>query len=1057
MKRKLVLFLTLFLVGIGVITAQTRVRGTVVDEAGEPIIGATVIIKGTSQATVTDLDGNFTITTPSGGTLVISYVGYVTQEVAADENVRVVLQEDSELLDEVFVVAYGTATKQSFTGSASVVKSDAIGKIQTSSVTNSLEGQAAGVQLISSTGQPGENPSVRIRGVGSINAGKNPLYIVDGATYDGPISTLNSADVESITVLKDAAANSLYGARGANGVILITTKRGAANKQTITFDAKWGVNSRAIPEYDLITDRALYYEQAWTGQYNKLYDNYIGRATDPLTPEAARIQTISDLAGSGANSLSKILGGYNNYNVPWAELIGADGKINPNAKLLYTDDWSDALFDNSLRQEYNLNIGGGDNKHSYYIGLGYLNDDSYAKGSGFERYSGRVRYEKEVLPWLKTGANLAYAHTIQNYPTTSGGSYVNYFQWTRNIAPIYPVFLRDPKTGAIVKDDKGKDRYDYGNETSLGYARPYASKANPAGVLEYDINKITLDNVTGSAFLDAKIYDGLSVRGAFDVNTTYKNGSYLTNPLYGDASANNGYVEKENQRYFSYTGSVFLNYNKTFDKLLVDFLAGAESYKKEYSYLYGSKTNLATSDVPEFNNAVVYDALSSYTQKYSVTGYLSRLNLSYDDKYYLSLSYRRDGSSRFHPDNRWGNFASVGGSWRISQEDFFTNVSFVDDLKVKGSIGSQGNDNLLYEDGTINYLPYQDQFEVSNNDDRVSVKQTYIGNKDISWEKSINANIGIEGRLFNRLNISLEYYNKTTNDMLFSIPVALSTGVRSQPGNIGKVRNSGFELETDFDIVRNRDFVWNIGLNAATIKNEVIRLPDANREAGIFASGYTKLVERGSVYDIYLPEFAGVDSKGKNTWNVYNADGSFKETTTVYNNAYTAESRRNQGSAIPDLTGGFSTTLQFKGVDLSLLFSYQLGGKVYDAVYASTLQMSEYGRAIHKDLLNAWTSDNTNTTVPRFVSGYTDSNRASDLYLIDASYLNIRNISLGYTLPKTLLSHFDIQKVRVYASGDNLALFSKRKGLDPRQYDYGTTGFNYSPLRTISFGLNVTL
>ncbi|HCM19685.1 MAG TPA: SusC/RagA family TonB-linked outer membrane protein, partial [Porphyromonadaceae bacterium] len=355
MKRKLVLFLTLFLVGIGVITAQTRVRGTVVDEAGEPIIGATVIIKGTSQATVTDLDGNFTITTPSGGTLVISYVGYVTQEVAADENVRVVLQEDSELLDEVFVVAYGTATKQSFTGSASVVKSDAIGKIQTSSVTNSLEGQAAGVQLISSTGQPGENPSVRIRGVGSINAGKNPLYIVDGATYDGPISTLNSADVESITVLKDAAANSLYGARGANGVILITTKRGAANKQTITFDAKWGVNSRAIPEYDLITDRALYYEQAWTGQYNKLYDNYIGRATDPLTPEAARIQTISDLAGSGANSLSKILGGYNNYNVPWAELIGADGKINPNAKLLYTDDWSDALFDNSLRQEYNLN------------------------------------------------------------------------------------------------------------------------------------------------------------------------------------------------------------------------------------------------------------------------------------------------------------------------------------------------------------------------------------------------------------------------------------------------------------------------------------------------------------------------------------------------------------------------------------------------------------------------------------------------------------------------------------------------------------------------------
>ena len=1062
--KKIITFLVLiFSLTIGTIFAQNRsISGVVISsEDNEPIIGATVIVTGTQIGTVTDIDGKFTLgKVPSTAkNIKASLIGYKTKEVSISGSiVNISLEPDATALDEVFVVAYGTATRQSFTGSASVLKSDAIGKIQTSSVTNSLEGQAAGVQLISSTGQPGENPKVRIRGIGSINAGKDPLYIVDGATYDGPISTLNSADIESMTVLKDAAANSLYGARGANGVILITTKRGATGKTNISFDAKWGVNSRAIPEYDLITNKGTYYEQAWKGQYNKLYDNYIGRTTNPLAPDAASAQAISDLAGSGANSLSKILGGYNNYNVSWADLIGSDGKLNPNAKLLYNDNWDDALFSNSLRQEYNVNISGGDNKQSYYVGLGYLDDDSYAKGSGFKRYSGRVRVEKEIVSWLKGGASLAYAHTIQNYPTTSGGSYVNYFQWTRNIGPIYPVYLRDPSTGAIVQDKNGKDRYDYGNVSSLGYSRPYGAMSNPAGVLDYDINEITLDNITGSTFLDAKVYDGLSVRAAFDVNTTYKNGSYLTNPLYGDGAAANGYVEKENQRYFSYTGSVFLNYKKSFDKLDVDFLAGTESYKKERSYLYGQKSNIATSFDPEFNNGVVYRELNSYSQKYSVTGYLTRLNLTYSDKYYLSLSYRRDGSSRFSPDNRWGNFASVGGSWRISQEDFFKNISFVDDLKVKGSIGSQGNDNLLYDDGsTINYIPYKDQFEVTNNDGSVSVKQTYVGNKDISWEKSINANFGIEGRLFDRLNFSIEYYNKTTKDMLFYIPVALSSGVASMPGNIGKIRNSGFEFEADVDIVRNSDFSWNLGVNAATVNNKVLTLPEANRASGIFSSGYTKIVEGGSIYDIYLPEFAGINSDGKNTWNVYNADGTFKETTTVYNNAYTATSRRKQGSAIPDLSGGITNSFAYKGIDLSFVLSYQLGGKVYDAVYASTMQMTEYGRAMHKDILKAWTTENQNTDVHRLVYGYTDASRASDLYLIDASYLNIRNISLGYTLPKSLLKTLKIDKVRVYAAGDNLALFSKRKGLDPRQYDYGTTGFNYSPLRTISFGLNVTL
>lgn len=1042
---------------------QQQVSGIVTSsENGEPVAGASVSIGGTSIGTVTDVNGRFALNIiPSGSNrLTVSFLGYQTQVLPFrdGENLTVVLAPTASQLDEVLVVAYGTSTRRQFTGSASVVNAAAIGKIQTSSVTNALEGRTTGVQIVSSTGQPGENPTVRIRGVGSINAAKNPLYIVDGATYDGPISALNSADIENMTVLKDAAANALYGARGANGVILITTKRGGGTGGfKVSFDAKWGVNSRAVPEYDLITDKATYYEQAWKGQLNKQYDAYV-TASNPLTPEAALAQAKLDLAGDGVNSLQKVLGGYNSYNVPWAELIDDNGKLNSNARLLYEDDWHDALFRNSLRQEYNLNLTGGGDRQSYYVGFGYLNDESYAKGSGFDRYTGRFRGEKELSRWLKGGLNLSYAHTIQDYPLTSGASYVNYFQWTRQIGAIYPVFLHDPATGEIVKDKDGKGIYDYGDSGSLGYSRPYAARGNPAGVLEYDINQNTLDNVIGAAFLEAQLYDGLSLKGTFDVNTTYKNGAFLTNPLYGDGEAYNGLVEQEQTRYLSYTGGAFLSYKKTFDKLDVDFLGGAEGHQRDRHYLYGAKREIATSYTPELSNGAVFSDLTSYTQKYGVVGYLTRLNLSYGEKYYLSGSFRRDASSRFAPENRWGNFGSVGASWRVSQEEFLKGVAFIDNLKLKGSVGIQGNDNLLYSDGsTVNYIPYADQYEVTNNNESVSVKQTYVGNKDISWEKSLSINAGVEARVLGRVNLSVEYYSKTTSDLLFYKPVHLSSGIGSVPVNLGKIRNSGVELEADVDVVKTSSLTWNVGLNLSQVKNTVLSLPEENRESGIFSTGYTKLVEGGSLYDLYLPDFVGIDENGKNMWNVYNDDGSVKETTTVYNNAYTDVSRRNQGSAIPDLAGGFSTSATYKGFDFSAVFSYQLGGKVYDAVYAGTLQMSDYGRSYHKDLLNAWTPENTATTVPRFVYGYTDANRASSLYVTDASYLSLRNVSVGYTLPESLLRTQAISSVRVFAVGDNLLFFSKRQGLDPRQYDYGSAGFNYSPIRTVSLGLNVTL
>lgn len=1047
MRRLTFLLLCLF-IGMG-LSAQTRVSGTVFSaEDGEPVIGASVVVKGTTTGTVTDYDGKFQLTTPAGArTLVFSFMGMETQEHEIRPTMVVRLASDSKVIDEVMVVAYGTAKKSSFTGSASRIKGDEIAKIQTSSVTSALEGKTAGVQLVSSTGQPGENPTVRIRGIGSINASKAPLYVVDGAFYDGPISAINSSDIESMTVLKDAAANSLYGARGANGVILITTKRKNSSSLGIQVDAKWGVNTRGVPDYDVISNQGTYYEQTWKGQYNRLAAAGLDQAS-----------IISQLNGNGANSLRTILGGYNNYNVSWDQLIDpTTGKLNSSAQLLYTDRWEDALFSSALRQEYNLSMGGGDDKHSYYVGLGYLDDNSYAKSSAFQRITGRLRYERQVAKWLKFGANLAYAQTTQDYPNTSGSSYMNFFQWTRMIAPIYPVFLRDPSTGAIINDADGKPRYDYGDASEYGYSRPYAATANPAGALNYDINETVLDNITGGTFMNINFYDDLMLRVAGDVTNTASTYTRVQNPLYGDAQSFNGRVVKTHQKTLSTTGSAFLNYNKSLDKLSIDAMAGTEVYNRQYEYFSGTKSNMATSDGADLDNAVVYESLSSYTQEYSVIGILGRVNLEWDNKYYLSGSFRRDASSRFAKDNRWGNFGSVGASWRISQMGFMDYAKKVDNLTLKASVGTQGNDGLLYSDGSQNMKPYLDQFAVTNNNGDVSLSQTYIGNPDITWEKSLNVNAGIDARFFDRLNVGAEFFYKKTTDMLFMKPLPVSTGFASYPENLGAMQNIGVEFEFDVDIVRTRDWNFNVGINMTHVKNKVLTLPAENRESGIFSSGYTKMVEGGSLYDIYLPVFAGLNENGKATWNLYDADGNVTGVTTNNPDAYTATNRRKVGTALADLFGGVNLSASYKGFDLSTVFSYQIGGKVFDSVYQSTMQMRESGRSMHKDLLNAWTPQNTNTSVPVFELGDNQANGASDYFLTSASYFNIRNISLGYTIPKSFANKMQISSLRLYAVADNVALFSARKGLDPRQYDYGTSGFNYSPIRSISFGINLTL
>lgn len=1063
MKKTYLLLMCLLFAG-GLWAQNLQISGVVVDGSdNQTIPGVVVTVKGTTTTALTDIDGRYTILAHRDATLVFTSINMKSQEVQVGSRsvINVAMEMDALFMDEVMVVAYGTATKRSFVGSASVIKSEDIARLQSSSPLQSLSGTTAGVQVTSNSGQPGSDPTIYVRGVGSITAGKSPLMVVDGAFYDGPMSSLNPADIANMTVLKDAAATSLYGSRASNGVIMISTKRGAKKGVGVNLDMKVGVNTRAISDYDVVTDPATYYEQTWLAMFNAQRD-----ASTTQTDQ----QIIDAIAGNSSSGLAVALGQYNNYNVPWNQLIvpvrDADGvyhaQLNPNAKLLYNDDWSKEIFSPSMRQEYNLSMSGRGDKDAYYFSLGYLNDKSYAMGSDYIRYTGRLSYEREMTSWLSFKANMAYTRSSQDYPEIAGGtSTSNYFRWARAIAPIFPVYLRDINTGEIIMDPvTGKARYDFGNEN--GYTRPYSMGANPLSSVDLDINKHDRKTFTGGTSLEAHIIDGLSISAAIDLTDHDLSSRRTMNPYYGSASASTiqGRVYRTETNTFSYTASSFLKYvNTLFDKLNIDALAGMEVYDREYSYMYGHKTMMVNSDVAELRNAVVMNDIDSYKYTYSVVSLISRVNLSWDNKYYLMAGYRKDGTSRFHPDNRWGDFWALGGAWVISDEPFMPKWGFLNMLKLKASIGSQGNDNLG------GYLPYLNLYSIVNSDGSVGLRsQATLANPNLTWEKNTAYNAGVEFSLFNRLSVGFEYFNKRTDNLLFNLPLAPSAGYTQTPSNIGSLKNSGIELEISADVLRSKDIRWSVGLNLSHIRNEIISMPEDIIVSGGMWSGNYRRTIGGSVYDFYLMQSAGLDEKGKMKYYTYDSWDSNEPsgTTTALSANSNSTNRKKSGSALPDVSGGFNTSFQWKGFDVSLLLSYSIGGYVLDSEYLNLMNAfnNSYGNGMHKDILKAWTPTNTNTNVPRLSGSYVDLG-TSDYFLVKADYLSLNNVSLGYSFPSSITKKWGMDKLRIYVVADNVALISARKGLDPRQNIDGSlggddnTGAVYSPIRTVSLGINV--
>ena len=1045
------------MIGIGLVNAQiSKVTGNVTsEEDGLPVVGASVLVKGTTVGTVTDIDGNFTLTNvpSSAGTLVISFIGMQSQEVKIKPNVKVVLTSDSEQLEEVMVVAYGTAKKSAFTGSAATIKNEKITSRQTSNVTNALAGQVAGVQTTSSTGQPGKDATVRIRGIGSISASNTPLYVVDGVPYDGEISAISTSDIESMTVLKDAASNALYGARGANGVILITTKRGKTGDSRVTFDAKWGVNKRGIPSYETVSDPGKFYEMAYSAIYNADLKGY-----------AAAGDLASANAYANKTMLSSSYLGYQVFTVPNGEqLIGMDGKLNPNATLGYSDgtyyykpdNWSDELFENNLRQEYNLSVSGANDKMNYYMSAGYLDDQGIVPNSGFQRYSARLKADYQVKPWLKMSGNISFTHyDSREQDTESGTSNANAFYAANIMGAIYPMYIRDAE-GNIMIDNRGFQRYDYGSDTNF-QRKNVIPNANPLASYMLDLMKYSGDVVSGKWSADIDIWGGIKAKINIGIDANNVRSTDLVNPFYGqysETSGVGGIVSVSTQRTFSTNQQYLLTYNKTFNHIHnLDVLAGHENYNYKYQYLYGSREKIYNPNLPELNNGIMNQSNASYSQSYATEGWLFRVQYDYDGKYFGSASYRRDGSSAFHPDNRWGNFWSVGAGWLMNKESFLENQNWIDMLKFKISYGLQGNDNLLYMNGYRNYQPYMDQYTLTNNNSDFATTLYYKGNQDITWETSHSFNTGFDFAFWKgKLSGSIEYFSRKTTDMLYFKPVASSMGYSRFPENVGSMINRGVELDLNSNIFDTKDLTWDINFNLTHFKNKVLELaPELN---GQLIDGSRIYREGESMYQLYLPKYAGVDPEtGESLWALTEPNEKGETTTTSYSEA--SSHRFMTGDILPKVYGGFGTSLTFKGFDFSIAFAYQLGGRILDYTYQSLMSTDAQGSAWHVDMLNAWTPENKNTNVPRMNVNDIYVSYSSDRWLTSSNYLSLQNITFGYTLPKNWTRKLQVEGVRLYFVADNVALLTARKGLDPRQ-GYVASDNVYSPIRTISGGISL--
>ncbi|WNM19071.1 SusC/RagA family TonB-linked outer membrane protein [Flavobacterium capsici] len=1026
---------------------EKTVTGVVTDKLG-PLPGANVVVKGATNGVQTDFDGKYSIKAKVGDVLEVSFTGYDTKSVTIStaSTYNVVLSE-GVALQEVVVVAYGTQKKEALTGSVAVIKSEEVAKITTGNVTQGLVGKVAGVQVANGNGLPGEGATIRIRGIGSVSVATPPLYVVDGVPFYGNVNSINSQDIESMTILKDAAAAALYGSRGSSGVVIITTKKGKNKKSAVTIDSRAGYTSRAVKDYDFISSPSKYYE----AYYQSLKNTYMFNLGQDATTAS---QNAANNLITGDQGLQ-----YNNYNTPDNQLIDpATGKFT-GGTLKYDEDWSDYLFGDGFFTQTNLAVSGGNENTSHYFSLGYEKNDGYVVNSGFEKITSRLKVDTKISDKFKIGANFGYAHTTQDYLDgyDGGTTYSSPFYWIRAVAPIYPVRAYDFAGNPII-NSLGQHIFDDGTGADgLSPIRPFGALQNPYATAINDYKRRVRDNLFTTAYVDYTILDGLVF--TYNITGELTNGYNWSSDtsLYGDAVGAGGRVTNSSSRQFSFTNQQLLKYNKRFGNHGLDLLLGHETLDRKTDYVSASRSKFLF-DSPYVDQAALNQGNGGGGfGLYALEGFLSRLAYDYDNKYFASFSARRDGSSRFHPDVRWGTFYGASVGWRISQESFLKDVSWINELKLKAGFGQQGNDNIGYDQ------PYLTPFTINyTTDATLPVGWTngdYLANPDVKWETSTNMNIGLDASLFNnRFNIEVEYFKKSISDMLYNRPIPISlTGFTTRPENNGDMYNKGFEVTMSGDIVKTNNLTVSLNFNATSYKNEITRLPFNGLENNFQPNGNYILEEGGGVYDFYMREFAGVNPvNGAALFWKYIDDNDHSLGRELTENYAEADLMKIGKSAIPDVYGGFGANIAYKGFDFGIDFAYQFGGYSTDGVWLSGLGLSP-GGGLHSDFSKTWTPDNTTASLPRvdtddpkqFYSG-------SSLSLIKSDYLSIQNISIGYTFDSKVANKLGLNRLRFYGLADNVHLWSKRQGFDPRQSGVtGASGNNYSLLRTVSFGVNL--
>lgn len=1040
MKLKFNSILTLILALVVQVTiAQTKtVTGTVTDDSGLPLPGANVLIKGTDEGTQTDFDGNYSIEVSSDQQLEFSYIGFTTKTVkVGNKSVINVRMDAGESLDEVFVVAYGNSSLESFTGSASVIGSKELTNRNVTSPISAIEGKATGVQFTSASGQPGSSPGIVIRGVGTLNGSSEPLFIVDGIQYEGALNTINQEDIASFTILKDAASTSLYGSRAANGVVLITTKSGKKGAVRTSFSSQLGVVTQGIPNYDELSP-GQYYETMWEALKNSSAGG-------------------GDPAFASANIYGRL--GYNPFNVPNDQIVGLDGQLNPNAEVIYKSlDWFDALRQTGVRQNYNFNIAGGGENNKVFFSTSYLEEEGYVVTSKFDRLTTRLNGDFNVSDRITMGGSANVTITESKGPASAGtGSIVNPFGFAKNIGSVYPVYVND-LDGNIVRDEAGNPVFDSGEgfpQFNIG-SRPISQGRHALQELLLN-DELNRNNTYGfRSYADFKIIEGLNLRLNYgrDINEGI-NKSY-ENAVIGDAQPTGRYGETRFRREVENFNQI-LTYTKTLsDVHNIDITAGHESFERTFSSNSGLAIEQTAEGIFEFDNFATPISLGGSTTVKTIESYFLRANYNFDDKYYISASARRDGSSVFGEDNRYGNFYSVGASWRMDQEDFIRDLEFVNKLKLRGSFGQVGNDQLG------DFFLAQPRYGLTSNAGSPAIIWQDIGNAELQWETIDSYDIALEFGLFdNFVDGSIEYYRRNSTDLLYDLPIALSNGLNAFPANIADMYNSGFEIGLNFELLKTNDFSWDLSLLATTFKNEITEIPDP------FVNGSKRWAEGRSRFDFYLLQTAGVDpatgdqlflkfevDADGNSIPVLDANG-VQETTNDWQDterAYTGD------STIPDLLGSISNSFNYKGFDLNVLITYGIGGKFLDNGYSAMMHEGDFGRSYHPDILNAWRQPGDITDVPRLESGNPNLVRTqSSRFLTDASFWSLRNVNLGYSIDNSLTDQLGIDNLRLSVIGENLYLKSERDGLDPQYNLAGTpAGNDYNPARIISFGLNVS-